>query len=155
MRVWLLALVAALAFAGCGNGETSGFDFSTGDQGAIDLGGGDQSMLLIGCMDLILCDNMCKTQACLTKCESMATAQAKMLHTILFDCISGLCATAPDGGMGPCALGDRNGCNTCVMNTQSGRSPSGQVNGACSTSSDPVCGLCVDPLITCANDLTM
>ena len=157
MRRWLLALVAASAFAGCGNAERSGFDFSTGDQGAIDLGGGDQSMLLIGCMDLIACTNACPAgnTACNTKCHKMATTQANMLNKTLDDCIVAHCVTAPDGGMGPCSGTDQTACNTCVMNTQSGTSPTGMSNGTCTPTTDPVCGFCVDQLIACANDLTM
>jgi hypothetical protein len=110
---------------------------------------------MIGCMDLIACSNACTTQACLTNCHNMATAQANALNKTLDDCIIQNCVTAPDGGTAPCAGTDQTACNTCVMNTQTGRSPTGMTNGTCSPPSDPVCGLCVDQLIACANDLTM
>jgi hypothetical protein len=110
---------------------------------------------LIGCMDLIACTNACMTQACTTKCHKMATAHANALNKALDDCLVAYCVTAPDGGMGPCSGMDQTACNTCVMNTQSGTSPTGMKNGACTPTTDPVCGFCVDQLIACSSDLTM
>jgi hypothetical protein len=108
-----------------------------------------------GCADLIACTNACTTTACSTTCHKMATAHANALNKTLDDCINAHCVTAPDGGSGPCSGTDQTACNTCVMNTQSGKSPTGMTNGICTPTNDPVCGFCVDPLIACANDMTM
>jgi hypothetical protein len=163
MRNSILAVAAILSFAGCGSSGTNpGSDGGIkldGGGGNVDLSGGGAVDLtppqLIGCMDLIACTNACTTQACLTKCHKMATTQANTLNKNLDDCITAFCVTAPDGGMGPCAGTDQTACNTCVMNSQSGKSPTGMTNGTCTPTSDPVCGFCVDQLIACANDLTM
>jgi hypothetical protein len=159
MRNTFLSLVATLAFAGCGNSppvnnfEGGGVhDLSVADAPpGVDIGTSP-----IGCMDLIACTNACTTQACITKCHKMATAHANQLNMALDQCITAYCVTAPDGGMGPCNDPTmQTQCNACVMNTQSGTSPTGMKNGTCTPANDPVCGFCVDQLIACANDLTM
>src|SRR5581483_10059011 len=156
MRNSILAVVAILSIAGCGsNGTNPGTDggIHLDGGGNVDLSGGGGPDLtpvqLIGCMDLIACTNACPAgnTSCLNKCHKMATTQANNLNKSLDDCIVAYCVTAPDGGMGPCSGTDQNACNTCVMNTQSGTSPTGMSNGTCTPTNDPVCGFCVDQLI--------
>ena len=163
MRNSILAVVAILGIAGCGsNGTNPGQDGSIHLDGGgnVDLSGNGSPDLspiqLIGCNDLITCDNACTTQACLTKCSKMATAQANSLNKALGNCIDAYCGLAPDGGMGPCGTaGNQTACNACVMDTQQGTSPTGMTNGTCAMPSDPVCGFCIDQLIACSNDMTM
>jgi hypothetical protein len=107
-----------------------------------------------GCQSLLSCDNNCTTQACLNMCSTMASAMANALNKALNDCITNACTTGVDGGMGPCGTNPMSTqCSSCISNSESGRSPTGMTNGTCSPPNDPACGLCVDQLIACANNL--
>jgi hypothetical protein len=168
MRNSILAVVAILGIAGCSgssnnNGGDGGIKLDQGTGADLSQGGNPDltPVSLIGCSDLLTCENPCTTQACVTKCEKMATANAKTLLNNLTSCILGVCDATPDGGTAPCP--DATGamtCESCFAETQSGTSPTGMANGNCmdsnmAASTAAVCGLCIDPLSACAADLTM
>jgi hypothetical protein len=144
----LLPAVAALALLGCGNGA------GPSDLGvALDLSGPAGPL---ACGDYVNCLNTANGDPTMTSaCDGRATTRAAVLFQSLNDCISNQCAS--DGGLAAGGCGTLDQCIYCV---QSGRSPTGHNNGACTDDiagqmmvSDPKCGLCVDAVLACFSDV--
>jgi len=162
MRNSILALGAVFMIAGCGSGGgpkldggvdmTSMEDFATPD----DL----TSTMTLGCAAVIQCTNAATTQAAFTKCINMATPMGKQLFNALIQCLQQKCPNSlgADGGTTPCS--SASACNSCV---QTGTSPTGMTSlagASCSadgtnpiSGTDPKCGLCVDQLNACGNNM--
>jgi hypothetical protein len=135
--------IAALACGGCGSSsQTPNAPDMTAPAGPL------------ACGDYVQCLNNAADAQASAECDRRATVRARVLFQALNDCISNECAS--DAGLAAGSCGSFDQCLYCV---QSGRSLSGRTNNGCSNDqagttmvSDPKCGRCVDPVVTCFSD---
>jgi hypothetical protein len=168
-----LILVSLLGWiAGCGGSSGSG----NGGGGGSNGGGGGTSggvdmattlvppdlstpadMSQLHCSDLL--SNACQaSQAAFNACFAGATASAKTMYNARITCVNNACnALTTDAGTGTCSTQDT--CRACV---QTGTSPTKVASALDPTCTDDgsddatgnaLCGICVDQVNACINDV--
>ncbi len=144
VAVVVIAVAGAAAAAGCGSSRSAG---------PPDLALPAEPL---SCGEYVDCLNGARTPAAGAECDRRATGRGRVLFGQLDDCIGNQCAS--DAGLAAGACG---AFETCVFCVQSGRGPGGRSNGSCvndafgqsSADGDPLCGRCVDEVLSCYTDV--